>query len=159
MDIFIMIYGYFGFLLIIGMFLYFKKVDKKHNNVNKGIIKPLYLYEDLGFTGIVFFPYTIVAMFLCNGICADTLVFNCILFILFILSVFCFVYAKVYRIEYSKDSFVIKKYKTSVKFYYNEINVVIKPTLFRIYKNGKKICTISHRFQKNSYDFLKKIYK
>lgn len=28
MDIFIMIYGYFGFLLIIGMFLYFKKVEK-----------------------------------------------------------------------------------------------------------------------------------
>lgn len=159
MDIFKMIYGWLSLLLVFIIVFYYKKMEIRYKNVGKGTIKWVYLYDILGLTGIICIPYSIVAIFLVGGFNTATVICNSILFLFFIFSLFCFICAKLYSIEYSGNFFVIKKFKNNVKYNYDEVDVVIKQSLFRVYKNGKKICTISHKFQQNSYDFLKKISK
>ena len=138
MDIFKMIYGWLGLVPIFAIFFYFKKMEGKYKSINKGTIKTFYLYDILGFAGIICIPYAIVGIFLVGGIHVTTLIFNFILIILSIFSLLCFIYAKVYKIEYSSNFFIIKKLKNSIKYGYDEVDVIIKPTLFRVYKNEKK---------------------
>lgn len=82
-------------------------MEIRYKNIAKGTIKWVYLYDILGLTGIICIPYSIVAIFLVGEFNTATVICNIILFLFFIFSLFCFICAKLYSIEYSGNFFVI----------------------------------------------------
>ena len=157
MDILKIIYFVLDVVLIGCLIFFVKKGEKNYKNVDKGIIRQHYYYYAFGISGIICIPYSMIGIFLFVGFNLATIIINCTAFYVLILSIFSFIYAKTYCIEYSKDFFIIKKFKKQVRYNCDEVDFVLKPTYFKVYDNGKKICTISFLLQTNAYDFLKKI--